>query len=107
MKVSERLQQAKAKIKNIKNWCKGHEALDKDGFSVGAGSKRAVRFCALGAIYSGNGGYFALAARDILNEASRCGSIAALNDGHGYKTRHAKVLRAYDRAIQRAKKQDI
>ena len=112
------LQTARKLIENEESWIKDDVAQDEYGDAVDSFDHRAVRFCALGAIwravYDLNGGVLegdnccnhkysdlATVALDIVarerDDRDKCGCVALFNDMEC--TEHHEVLEVFDAAI--------
>lgn len=99
------LKKAKALIRNPKRWCQGNWAQTKTGRGTNARSRYACKWCATGAVRKIAPGYFMQGdVISFLDNACRAGSIVEVNDSPGAKRAHARVMKAYDRAIKLAKK---
>lgn len=93
----EILREARDLISDRDRWCQGVEALTKEGIDVDARHPKAIRWCALGAVWK-----LPIKHKDW-EDAVRvlyagCGSLTEFNDSHT----HAEVLALFDDAIQRA-----
>lgn len=92
--VEKTLGDARARIANPENWCKGAFELWEAG--------RPVTFCTLGAIGrgagAGEGAYFeALHVFSKVNDLQNFGGVMLWNDNP--KRTHGEVLAAFDKAI--------
>ena len=107
----EALKDARALIRKESHWAQHDLAVDDSGRSCGVKSKRAVAFCALGAVNRINGPaektasvFLREAAFSAMNrpEGYRLtdGDIFAVNDDLG----HSATLKMFTSAIQAAKK---
>ena len=102
MKTSKLLEMALKKIE--KGWCQGSFAQDKNGKPVYRDSQKAVKWCAIGAIYAVNTSSNIVDAWDFLEQSlpKKHIHIPVWNDKNG-RTKE-QVINLYKRAIARAKK---
>lgn len=104
MKASKILIKAQKYIK--KGWTTSCSARDKHGNSVRAGSKKAVRWCAVGSVWASTNGLYATQAFKFLKDAvvvsgSRVATVARWNDAK-FRTKK-QVLVLFNKAIELAK----
>jgi len=97
--VVETLKAALKKFRNGKAWTQGTLAKDKDGNTVPPKSKRAVSFCALGAVEAVGGRVEA--ARRCLNGVAPYGDVIGFND-NGNRT-FPEIKDLFKNAIKSAK----
>jgi len=105
----ENLTKARKLIKDENNWTTGYLALDIDGNEVSPRSKKAVAFCALGAVRHIDGPGEKKAIKFLIEVANgRTGqnykdstSIFEVND----EGEHADTIDMFTQAIRLAKKQ--
>lgn len=107
MTAKDRLVAARKKIEDPANWIKGRYAADANGEKCLSHSAEACKFCALGALFSTEAGYFNEPSVDILYEASHelgFDGVTEMNDDE--RTDHPKVMALYDKAIELAIKKE-
>lgn len=98
MDTAQILKDARALIADEKNWTQDKVARDRRGYSVSPESRRAVCFCAIGALRKTCVDDDSLIyARDVLRDVAKI-PITEFNDTHT----HAEVIALFDRAIARA-----
>ncbi len=90
--VRDVLIRARARIEDPQHWTQGWQARDKFGSPVPTRSRRAVRWCPIGAVNVESG---VDAGRCIEDGPAR---LASFNDKPGRT--HAEVLALFDRAIE-------
>lgn len=105
------LREARALIDKPEKWAQGAYGRDQYGRKIGGSTRRAVCFCAIGALNSSGGGR---AAKDALARALPVGacvpygrseaSVIEWNDAPGRT--HAEVMDAFDRAIALAEQEE-
>ena len=104
MNTKKTLIAARKRIEKKENWTYRVMARDKWGHRVDRCSPRAVRYCALGAVYLETMSMleFLGATLDKLMEAIGGESIAIYNNRHA----HAEVLAMFNKAITMAEKEE-
>ena len=93
---ADKLRAARALIEDPKRWCQCNYAISRLGNSVKPTSKRAVKWCAVGACIKIG------ASTDLLRDVAICRDIVSTNDCNG----HGEVMAMFDRAIQLAEEQE-
>jgi hypothetical protein len=96
--VADKLREARALIE--RGWTQCRYAIDAKGVSVDVNSRKAVAWCATGALYRSFEGADWREASDLLSEVAG-GYITCWNDSH-IRTQ-AEVLAAFDAAIDLAR----
>ena len=107
MTAKDRLVAARKKIEDPANWIKGRYAADANGEKCLSYADEACKFCALGALFSTEAGYFNEPSVEILYEASHelgFDGVTEMNDDE--RTDHPKVMALYDKAIELAIKKE-
>lgn len=104
MKASKILIKAQKYVK--KGWTKHVSARDKQGNHIHARSKKAVRWCAVGSVWTATSAPYSTPAFKFLKEAivasgSRARTVASWNDAK-FRTKK-QVLVLFNKAIELAK----
>lgn len=111
MNTLEVLTNARFIISDIEHWCQGAYAIDNTGSECAIHEDFTYAFCAVGALCK-VATHDTIAVMDLpayraLNKAVEqlgdSGGVASWNDGEEYEIAHARVLRAFDLAIEKAK----
>lgn len=98
------LKAARKLINNPEHWTQGASARDAADFSVSATSKRAVCWCAYGAVHKTAGAkrldrVLNALASQLSESDERNGDVSTFND----RNDHRDVIKLFDRAIKAAK----
>lgn len=107
-KTTKRLQSAKAKISDKKNWVKDTFARNADNIVVPSTDKSACKFCVIGSLNSviGTLEQNSLAHTFLHDAAKRQGYNGAMQFNDHEKTSHPMIMDVYDRAIKASQRLD-
>jgi hypothetical protein len=107
-RTTKRLQAAKAKIADRKNWIKDGFSKNASGIIVPSTDKNACKFCVVGALNAvvGNLDSNSLAHELLQEAAQRQGYLGPMAFNDHDRTSHPMVLNLYDRAIRASKRID-
>lgn len=101
--IADILKRALKRVRNKKRWTQGVIAEDEDGRWINPRSKRAVRWCASGAIRAEGNSLLTARAEALLDSVAKSMykllDIVAVNDTLG----HEAILKVYKEAIKRAR----
>lgn len=100
------LKKARKLIKNFDRWTDGPEAIDKRGREVDPDGRKAVAWCAVGALAAYDDTFVTMRAEEVLDEFAKkmfdYAGVISLNEDRrvSRRKRHKRVLKVYKAAIK-------